>query len=388
MKQKNLFLSVFVIVALSTNAYSQTGVWGTSTDETYTSGNVGINATSVPTDARLKITGLVGPLTGAVNIPELRLYRQEKEYTVSGPLVTAPANIFEIYRRNISCAGCIPTTPVLIDEFDESGWLGIRQPVPTAELDVNGNAIIEKNLTVDLTATIHGNAKIGEDLTVSGGQIDMTIPGDGSWRNIQAHSSLKGLVLSANASSANGASIELYGPTSAGRPGRIHYMSYSTTSAASASGIGLGHVFYNYDPTNNWVPSMAITNSGKVIIGSDIIGTENTPGTYDLYVSGGGILATTVKVATVGGGYWSDFVFNKDYKLNTLGEVESYINANNHLPGVPSASEVEKDGIDVASMDAKLLQKIEELTLYVIDQQKQIEEQNKKIEVLTRKVNN
>ena len=58
------------------------------------------------------------------------------------------------------------------------------------------------------------------------------------------------------------------------------------------------------------------------------------------------------------------------------------------MPGIPSACEVEKDGIDVASMDAKLLQKIEELTLYVIQQQKQIAEQDKKIETLTKKVNN
>jgi hypothetical protein len=58
-----------------------------------------------------------------------------------------------------------------------------------------------------------------------------------------------------------------------------------------------------------------------------------------------------------------------------LSKVESYVKTNKHLPEIPSANEVAKDGIDVAAMDAKLLQKIEELTLYVIQQQKQIDEQ-------------
>ncbi len=65
-----------------------------------------------------------------------------------------------------------------------------------------------------------------------------------------------------------------------------------------------------------------------------------------------------------------------------LGKLADYVNANKHLPEIPSASEVAKDGIDVASMDAKLLQKIEELTLYAINQQKEIEQQQKEIDEL------
>ncbi len=64
-----------------------------------------------------------------------------------------------------------------------------------------------------------------------------------------------------------------------------------------------------------------------------------------------------------------------------LNKVEEYVKANKHLPGVPSAQEVVDDGgIDLGSMDAKLLQKVEELTLYVIQQQKQIDELQKKLE--------
>ena len=69
---------------------------------------------------------------------------------------------------------------------------------------------------------------------------------------------------------------------------------------------------------------------------------------------------------------WSDFVFFKDYKLPTLKEVENHIKEKGHLKDIPSAKEVEKNGFFLGEMDAKLLQKIEELTLYTIEQEKKI----------------
>jgi len=74
---------------------------------------------------------------------------------------------------------------------------------------------------------------------------------------------------------------------------------------------------------------------------------------------------------------WPDFVFTKTYSLYSLSDLEAYINLNKHLPNVPSAKEVSEDGVNLGEMDAILLQKIEELTLYTINQQKQIEAQAK-----------
>ena len=74
---------------------------------------------------------------------------------------------------------------------------------------------------------------------------------------------------------------------------------------------------------------------------------------------------------------WSDFVFDNDYHLPSLSEVENYIKNNRHLPDIPSAKEVEDNGVDLGEMNAKLLRKVEELTLYVIDLQKQIDELKK-----------
>ncbi len=69
-----------------------------------------------------------------------------------------------------------------------------------------------------------------------------------------------------------------------------------------------------------------------------------------------------------------DYVFRNDYNLKSLEEVEKFIDKNNHLPEIPSAKEFEQNGILQAEMDMNLLKKIEELTLYTIQQQKEIEE--------------
>jgi hypothetical protein len=92
---------------------------------------------------------------------------------------------------------------------------------------------------------------------------------------------------------------------------------------------------------------------------------------YSLFVKRG-ILTESVKVG-VACSSWADYVFDKNYQLMPLTNVESYIAENKHLPEVPSAEEAAKNGIDVASMDATLLKKVEELTLYMIQMQKENE---------------
>lgn len=106
--------------------------------------------------------------------------------------------------------------------------------------------------------------------------------------------------------------------------------------------------------------------------------------TYKMAI-GGGILTEKVRVATNGTTFWADFVFDKDYKLRPLSEVESYIKVNKHLPEIPSTAEVTKDGIDLAQTQALLLQKVEELTLYVIEQDKKIKKLESKVHHLRRK---
>ncbi|MCK8492306.1 bZIP transcription factor [Spirosoma sp. RP8] len=108
------------------------------------------------------------------------------------------------------------------------------------------------------------------------------------------------------------------------------------------------------------------TNAGGVVIGP---GVSNTPAGYRLYVADG-VLTEKVKVAVKSTTDWSDRVFESGYRLRGLKEVERYINREKHLPGVPSAEEVVKEGNDLHRTDALLLEKIEELTLYTIQLQK------------------
>ncbi|MCB4797216.1 hypothetical protein [Neotamlana laminarinivorans] len=110
---------------------------------------------------------------------------------------------------------------------------------------------------------------------------------------------------------------------------------------------------------------MALTN-GNLGIGTDL---SNNPNNYKLAVKGT-IGAQEVKVEN-SSLTWSDFVFYENYNLPTLKQVEQHIKEKGHLKDIPSAIEVAKNGILLGEMDAKLLQKIEELTLYAIEQDKQ-----------------
>jgi hypothetical protein len=92
---------------------------------------------------------------------------------------------------------------------------------------------------------------------------------------------------------------------------------------------------------------------------------------YKLEVCGT-IRAKEVRVETG----WCDYVFEKDYKLRSIDELEKFINDNKHLPGIAPASEVEKEGLKVAEMNKAMMEKIEELTLYVI----QLSKDNKKLQ--------
>ncbi|HVI44649.1 MAG TPA: hypothetical protein VM802_07260 [Chitinophaga sp.] len=83
---------------------------------------------------------------------------------------------------------------------------------------------------------------------------------------------------------------------------------------------------------------------------------------------------------------WADFVFSPQYKLPPLQEVEQYIRQHQHLPEIPSAKEVEASGIDLGEMNKKLLQKVEELTLYILELKKENIKQQEQLDVLNKRI--
>lgn len=160
---------------------------------------------------------------------------------------------------------------------------------------------------------------------------------------------------------------------------RPHFAS-GTDFTLYEGAVGSGTLRLKVNGTNGNVgigtgsPLALLHVNGKTLIGDNSV---TLPGNYNLYVQNG-ILTEKLRVAVVNSGTWADYVFEKDYELKSLKEVEEFINSNKHLPEVPSAKEVEKSGVDMVEMDATLLKKIEELTLYIIEQDKRIEQLEKK----------
>ncbi|MBX2938722.1 MAG: hypothetical protein KF880_01470 [Ferruginibacter sp.] len=129
------------------------------------------------------------------------------------------------------------------------------------------------------------------------------------------------------------------------------------------------------DKDGHFISTKDISTTSKVKIGTGTIDI----GTHSLAVNGSAIFTKAhVKLS----GNWPDYVFEPEYKLPTLKYIEAYINKYKHLPDVPSASEVEQNGIDLGENQAILLKKIEELTLYIIEQEKRIEKLEAKLNKL------
>jgi len=139
-----------------------------------------------------------------------------------------------------------------------------------------------------------------------------------------------------------------------------------------------GNRVVDMNNSNIWFSTANSTSNGKIYLGSTAV-YPNATGNYRLFVEGG-ILTEKVKVALRSSANWADYVFANDYKLMPLNEVEAFVKTNKHLPGIDSAEQLAKDGIDVAQMQSKQMEKIEELTLYIIDQDKKIAEQAKALE--------
>lgn len=123
---------------------------------------------------------------------------------------------------------------------------------------------------------------------------------------------------------------------------------------------------------------ITINSDGRVGIGTSTHATG-----YALSVNGKAV-CTEVLVDEVAN--WPDYVFGEDYDLMSLSELEQHIKENNHLPGIPSAATVEENGVLLGEMQKKLLEKIEELTLYTIEQNKKLAELQVKYEELEKSI--
>lgn len=120
-------------------------------------------------------------------------------------------------------------------------------------------------------------------------------------------------------------------------------------------------------------------NSGGYVLIADNTATTNRPNLYKLAVKGGVIAQAFVELNIPN---WPDYVFDDSHKLPSLQETEAYIKANKHLPNIPAAAEIEKNGLALGDMQKRMMEKIEELTLHLIEADKRIKKLEQSNELL------
>ncbi|RQO80225.1 hypothetical protein DBR40_00995 [Pedobacter sp. KBW01] len=163
----------------------------------------------------------------------------------------------------------------------------------------------------------------------------------------------------ASVGSNEGPSLILENPSKNANAAGYRWILYNMTGS-----YGNSLQFWNYNQDNSVMgPKFTISDNGNVLIGK----TSQTNTAYMLDVNGKA-RANEIVVNTTG----ADFVFENDYKLRSLKDVEAFVKQNKHLPEVPSAKAMQENGLGVSEMQTKLLQKVEELTLYLIEQNKRI----------------
>jgi hypothetical protein len=272
------------------------------------------------------------------------------------------------------------------------GQIGIGMTPDDASTDrfaVNGNCNVNGNVGIGMSPNssdgvlqVNGNAKINGNLT-SGGQFFSTENGSQGSPDLHGQSmvhlvgnqkvplvvELSSVVQNKTAVIVKAGDNQNAICANAGLNG--------TAMWGSATGSGTAGLFQN-SSGNGYAGAF----EGRVYCGGSM-GLGIAPNSTYLLRVNGSIGCKELIVTNTG---WADFVFNNKYNLKSLNEVEKYINKNKHLEGIPTEKDVNDKGVSVGAMQAKLLQKVEELTLYVIEQNKKIEKLQKANDDLSRRI--
>lgn len=362
-------------------------------------GNVGIN-TANP-QAQLEVLAPAGT-AAAVRVLSDNLDN------ISNPSSIAEGDRFIVQELNINPilpGGGLQSPSTLQTSFvvKNDGNVGIGTITPTNRLDVQGgDASFGGKVGIGTTSPTHNldvvgvatiSSMLGIGTNTPSAQLDIANTSSSS-NVLQAKTSTNSLVLVAtdlgklgvgntpgqydatllvNNKSGEAVTLDLQSNVSSGWANQIRFKNSSGVRHVITDDGTKGDLLIAPGQGNG--ATNVVTIAGKLRVGEVPVSSTSAPSlanNYSLYVEKG-ILAESFKCALKTTADWSDYVFAKDYKLKSLKEVENYVNANHHLPNVPSAEEVVCNGVEMAKMDAKLLEKIEELTLYVIQQQKEIE---------------
>lgn len=280
---------------------------------------------------------------------------------------------------------------------DLPAFVGVGTTAPQQQMHINGNTLISGSGKALLFATSASTTDGNFGIKYTGSGLNFYIPNNTNYlmyiRNngyvgIGTSSPTEKLEVSGNAKATNITATSSVQSSTLTVTGNVVFSALSGTSSkvltiGSNGTLSSADMSEMNDGMGDHIATMNLNLNGKKIVGA-------TNGTNGIFVAQNGNVrigagtASPTKTLEVNGtirskevlvevANWSDFVFDKDYDLRTLKEVESYIKENGHLPDVPSAEEVKAYGVEVGEMNAILLQKIEELTLYIIELENKID---------------
>lgn len=304
-----------------------------------------------------------------------------------------------IYNNNIGNVGIGNSNPA--NKLDVSGTTKLQGSSDAVQLTVQANA----TQTTDLIRAVNSAGNTVFRVTKDGNPVWVTPTYDAVVHPAASFQPTVGYdgtnVIWGNSSATHQISIGAIGNGYTAKP-NIQFNGYSTVLNTT-----FGGTFTVVNPTGGFGSSSALVmaikgttgqtgnlmewqNDGGTALssvksdGSVTIGTTNLPSGYKLAV-GGNIIAEKVRVKLQSSG-WPDYVFSNKYQLLTLPQTEAFIQQHKHLPGVPSAADVEKEGLDLGDGQAVLLKKIEELTLHLIEMNKKVEKLILENEALKKKI--
>ncbi|WP_157760944.1 hypothetical protein [Chitinophaga caeni] len=276
-------------------------------------------------------------------------------------------------------AGNYLLTPFSINR--STGYVGIGTTNPTARLDVRGTIHVFNDPSSQSFISL-GSSEINRWAWVKLSNIDPNSPdgivlyenntgiGGGSGGRIlikkEGYVGIGTLNPSARLHVSNGTQSVLLATGTNTSP-------YTLSIGANDDGVNISNnsSYRGFKFNNANGALFTISNQGNVCIG-----TTDSKG-YKLAVNGDAVF-TKVKVKAVAN--WPDYVFDKNYPNPSLEDIGSYIKLHKHLPGIPTAEEVQQNGVDLGEINTKLLQKIEELTLHMIEMDKEIKRLEQKLE--------
>jgi hypothetical protein len=318
------------------------------------SGKIGIGTLSPL--ARFHINGDAGKDAFRVQINGLtKLYVNSGGGVAVGASTTPPANGLYV-AGNVGIGTSVPSVKLNVVGGSDASLAGggyiVAGSIASSNVVIDENEIMARNNGVSNTLLLNND---GGDVNVSAGALF-----------VESTTNRVGI-----GTTVPQVRLHVSGGTDA-EPASGGYIVAGSTSAANLA-IDNNEIMAR----NNGVPSTLYFNDdgGDLVMcyegGNVMIGTKTPAAGYILSVDGKGMFEE-IKVQTSSN--WPDYVFDDNHKLPSLYDLESSVKTHKHLPGIPSAKEINKEGILIGDMQTKMMEKIEELTLYIISLQKQVDD--------------